>query len=386
MDTGRRTLRALRGPHVLDELGEALDRLHADTAAPVTARRPWLETWIDCYRDFEPWAVVLGDDDRLDAAALLATKRVGRRTEVVGLGHGPSDQTRLAARDETAAVELGRAVAEAIGGLPGPWRLRVEQLPVDDPAAVALASALPGARLVPGDGSPTTRFDRGRSFSSYVGHNSRGVAKTMRNRVRRAGWDLEVDHLRDPERIVAFLPDVERIHRDRDLHLVRRSDLDDRRMAEFWRRIIAKLAHRGELELTTLRFSGRMAGYVVGVLDGDAYRLWDGRFDPEFAWYSPGRLVDQSALGAALLDERFQEFDWMRGEEEYKLRTSTDVVPAHHLLAWSSPLVRARTEARPAAKRALRRARDGNRVLTKAWRAYRSRWLRRRRRGVTVRR
>ncbi|MDP9341644.1 MAG: GNAT family N-acetyltransferase [Actinomycetota bacterium] len=379
MATGQRAVRELAGQGALGELGERLDDLHAASGAPITARRPWLTTWTSCYPDFQPWAIALDGAGRLDAVALLGRKRVGRRTEVVGLGHGPSDQTRLAARDGEAAVELGRAVAAAVRALPRPWRLRVEQLPVDDPAAATIASLLPGGRLIPGDGSPTTRFEHGgRSFNAYVGHNSRGVAKTMRNRIKRAGMDLEVDHIRDPERIVAALPEVEQVHRDRDLHLVRRSDLDDGRMAAFWRSIITELARRGEVELTTLRFSGRLAGYVVGVLDGTAYRLWDGRFDPEFSWFSPGRLADQSALAAALAGERFDEFDWMRGEEEYKLRTSTDVVPAQHLVAWSGALVRMRAESPQATKQALRRVRDGNRVLTRAWRAYRSRWLRRR--------
>src|SRR5205814_980640 len=120
-----------------------------------------------------------------------------------------------------AAEELGRAVAAAVGGLRGPWRLRVEQLPVDDPAATAIASLLPGGRLIPGDGSPTTRFEQGRGFNAYVGHNSRGVAKTMRNRIKRAGMELQLDHIRDAARVLAALAEVEQVHRDRDLHLLR---------------------------------------------------------------------------------------------------------------------------------------------------------------------
>jgi CelD/BcsL family acetyltransferase involved in cellulose biosynthesis len=367
-------VRELHGRNLLHSLGERLDDLLAETGAPVTARRPWLQTWIESYTDLEPWGfVVEGEDGRIEAAAFLATRRRQGRTEIYGLGDGPCDQLRLPARTPEAGRMLGAGVARALRARRGAWLLRFEQLPKDDPVAAEIVRLLPVAALIDGDPSPALAFDQGRDFKSYVGHNSRGVAKTMRNRAKRDDLELVVDAIRDPARVIEAIPEVEAVHRDRDVQLVRKSDLDDPRMAAFWRAAIAQHAEGGELELVSLRLNGKLAGYVVGLLDRSSYRLWDGRFAGEFAWYSPGRLADQAALASALEDERFEEFDWMRGMEEYKLRNSSHVVPAHHLVAWSSRRMRAADEWPRRSKAALKRFRDRSKVLKKAWLAVKGR-------------
>jgi CelD/BcsL family acetyltransferase involved in cellulose biosynthesis len=359
---------------ILEELGGALDDLLAEVHAPMTARRPWLQTWIECYTDLEPFAIAIEDEHgRLEAVALLASRRRRGRTEIVALGDGPCDQLRLPARSPEAAAALAQAVVRAMGARRGAWTLRFEQLPQEDPVATEVVRLLKGAALVPGDGSPAMAFDQGRDFKAYVGHNSRGVAKTMRNRMKRNGLELAIEGVRDAERIIEALPEVERVHRDRDAQLVRKSQLEDPRMLRFWHTAIARQAERGELELMTLRLNGTLAGYVVGLLDVDSYRLWDGRFAAEFSWYSPGRLVDQAALASALEEERFGEFDWMRGEEEYKLRNSSHVAPAQHLVAWSSGAMRAADEWPRRSKAALKRFRDRNRFLKKSWLAVKGR-------------
>ena len=371
--TGTRTIRLVAGPDALAQLDRELDDLHAATNAPTTARRPWLETWVRSFDDHEPWCLVVEGGGRLDAAALLARRRGRGVTTVVALGHGPSDQVRFPARHPASAEALASGMARALHSLRGPWRLRVEQLPAGDPVAERLAAHLGHSEQVPGDGSPTLHLDQGREPSAYISRNSRQVASTMRNRMRREGLELAIEVTRDPAAVVAMLPEIERVHRRRDEHLVRRSDLDDPRRAAFWRSVIALHAERGEVQVLSLRLSGRLAAYVLGFVDGDTYRMWDGRFEPDFARFSAGRVAMQEAVAAVVRDETLREFDWMRGEEPYKLRMCSEIVPATHLLAWSSAAVREadRWPARAAA--ALRRARDRSPRLQRAWLAAKAR-------------
>lgn len=368
--------RVLSGPRALAELGQGLDDLHAAVRAPVTARRPWLETWARCFTDHEPWIVCVESlDGRLEGVAPLARRRGRGLTTVVALGHGPSDQVRLAARDPSSATALASAVARALRGIQGPWRLRVEQVPEADPVVGGIAALLPNAALVPGDAAPTLRLDRGRDPSAYISRNSRQVASSKRNRMRRAGLEISLDVTRDPGRIEAILPEIERVHRRRDAALVRRSDLDDPRAAAFWREVISLHAGRGEVQVVELRLSGRLAAYVLGFLDQGAFRMWDGRFDPDFSQVSAGRVAMQEAVAAVVRDEALHEFDWMRGEEPYKLRLCSEVVPARHLLAWSSPLVRAADRWPARTRDALRDARDRSPALRRAWLAAKARIL-----------
>jgi len=109
-------IRVVTGADVLGALGLALDDLHAAVGVPICARRHWLRTWADCYDDYQPWAVLIEDHSRLDAAALLATKRRHGVLDIVRLGDGQTDYTRLPARDFKASQAFGRSLVEALKG------------------------------------------------------------------------------------------------------------------------------------------------------------------------------------------------------------------------------------------------------------------------------
>ena len=335
------TTRVLAGPAVLERLGEGLDELHRATLTPVTARRPWLQTWSDCYPTFEPLAVVVdGPDRQLEGAALFAVRNRPWGLDLVGMGHGPSDQTRFPSRDSAAAVTLAEGVRGFLGRVSSAWRLRVAQLPVDDPVAVHLVTRMKAARIVPGVSSPTTRFRDDRSIRAYVSKNHHQQVRRMMNKMARDGLEPTLDAHRDVDLIEGLMPDIERVCRARDHQLGRRSKLDDPSAGPFFRRIIVEAAATGELELVTLSLDSRLAAYVLSFLDGGAYRMWNCRFDPHFERYGVGRVANDHALGRALADEGAHEFDWMKGEEVYKASLATDVVPAIDLLAWSTPAVR----------------------------------------------
>jgi CelD/BcsL family acetyltransferase involved in cellulose biosynthesis len=284
-----------------------------------------------------------------------------------------SDLCRFPAVSPESASMLAKCIVRQLRATPGPWWLRVEQLPVNDPVAQAIARMFPYAALTPGDPCPVVRFDRGRSLSDYVSPKNRQNSRTRMNRFQRAGKSVVFAHVRDPAEVAAHLPAMERIRRERDHSLLRRSDLEDPRFAAFWRSTILGLSRRGEVELTVLAVQGELVAYVVGLLDGGSYRTWDTRFSPDWNKFSPGRLANEAALQSALADERFHEFDWMRGAEQYKLAFATHGVPSEHLVAWSSPISRAVIDAARHLKRAAREIRDRHQWLQIAWLALRTR-------------
>jgi CelD/BcsL family acetyltransferase involved in cellulose biosynthesis len=362
--------RSLAGRDVLEELGPKLDDLHTATGTPVTARRPWLQTWIASFEQYEPWAIVVeADDGSLEAAALLARRRRrGRLTHVVALGQGPSDYNRLPARTVDAARALSEAVAAELKAMPGSWALRLDQLPAGDPVARGLARRLPRAILEPGDGAPRVRFKRERTLRAHISRNAWQTEKAGWNRILRSGLTPAMACLGEPEAISQILSDVERIRRLRDTAERGRSNLEDPRLASFWRAIIVELAARGEADVYTLRLNDELAAYSLCLADDGSYRTWDGRLDPKWSRFSPGRLVDFASIRRALATDRFREFDWMRGVEDYKMRTADDVAGAEHLLAWSSAGVMLTSGIRTFAKARAKVARERHPALGRALR------------------
>jgi CelD/BcsL family acetyltransferase involved in cellulose biosynthesis len=352
--------RTLRGSDVLDRLGPRLDGLHAATGAPVTARRPWLATWVRCQPAYEPFALCVEGADRLEAVALLARKKQRLFTELVALGAGLSDQIRLPARDPEASRELARAVVALVLDVHGPWRLTIRHLPPDDGVARAIAAELGCAELETGDASPSLRFDGRRSLRSYVSKNHHQQVRRMRNRMHGEGLLPRLEHLREREAIAAILPEVVDVCLRRDASLRGESLLDQPGARAFFREVILEHAARGEVELTTLRFGDVLAAYVVCFLDRGAYRMWNCRLNPAWSRYGAGRVALDAAVERALLQGSTTEFDWMRGAETYKQGLSNHVEHALDLRAWSSIALRSVLDSRRRFKRLVKNAAAGH--------------------------
>ncbi len=333
-------VRTLSGAGVLAQLGPELDELHAATDAPVTARRPWLAAWMRCHPEYEPLALVVHDGARLEAAALLARRQRRLLSEFFALGTGLSDQVRLPARAPESARELARALLALLGSVPGAWHLRLRHLPPGDPVAGAVAAGLSAAELAPGDPSPTLRFGAERTLRAHVSKNHHQQVRRMLNRMRGEGLAPELAYLRTPPEVERVLPQVLDVCIRRDVELRGMSLFERPGARAFFREVLLAHAARGELELTTLCLRGRLAAYVVCFLDRGAHRMWNCRLDPEWGRYGVGRVANNAALERALADPAAGEFDWMRGDEPYKLSMSNHVERALDLWAWSTPTVR----------------------------------------------
>ncbi|MCW2599998.1 MAG: hypothetical protein JWM02_1827 [Frankiales bacterium] len=351
---GSLTVVTVHGPQLLEESGRPLGELLHRTRAPVTYRRPWLQTWVQCFRDVMPWGVFVADGERLVGAALLATRRRLGVTEIVAVGHGQSDQIRLPVEDASVAPLLATAVAAQIRCVRPPWRLVVEQLPCGDAVAGELRRILPAAELRPGDASPSVLLRDGRALEDYGSRHHHKATRAVRHRLRRDGLELCIASLTSVDAISDVWQSVESTCRRRDLQLGRRSQVDDPQAGSFLREVVLRHAARGEVVLTTGFIDHRLAAYVLCFRDGPAMRMWNTRFDPAFASYGLGRLVRDAALEQALADAAIEEFDMMRGDEAYKRSTANHLVPAQHLLAWSSPVLQHGVTALRAGKAALR--------------------------------
>lgn len=320
----------------LSRLARELDDLHALTHAPVTARRPWLQTWLDSYTAYEPLLVGVRRDDRLEAAAPLALLPRRTHIRVVAMGHGPSDEARIPARDAQAADALGRAVAAALRGLGSRHSVELRHLCRDEPSLGTIAAHLQHAAIEPGDVSPRLTVGRDRTLRSYVSRNHHQQRRRLLNRITNAGLRLDLQQRSTPEEIAQILPDVRALCRERDVAIRGHSRLDEPAYSHFFDEVTARHAALAAVNLTTLSLDGDLAAYVLCFRDGPTWRMWHARVRPRWLEYGPGRLATDAAVEAALSDPACVEFDWMRGGEPYKYSLSDHTYRSVDLFASSS--------------------------------------------------
>lgn len=92
----------------------------------------------------------------------------------------------------------------------------------------------------------------------------------------------------------------------------------DENTANFIRTILKSFLSSGRAKLYLLEADQRLISYIIGFSLKNKYYYWNTAFDPEFAGYSPGKLLTRAALENAFRSG-YTEFDFMKGEERYKL-------------------------------------------------------------------
>jgi hypothetical protein len=306
--------------------------------APFCARASWLGTWYAHTRS-RPVIVLVEAGAVPVAIACLAVRRAGPIRTIRLAGHGPSDYGRLPARDADAAAALAAGIVDWLAGLRGPWRLELAQLPVGDPVAGRLVTALSGARLEPDQASPVMTFDAGRRpehvFTSKI---FREVRRGHR-RLAQAGIAAEVKRISSAAGVQLCLPDIVAVRRARDHSVGRRSDLDGRRPRSFYVESVQALADAGQAEIWTLDVEGALGAYFVGVRDGACYRILDGRMSTRWGSASLALILRTELITQLLSDPAIEEVDYMRGVLHHKMQDASRVIPAERLTAESSTRV-----------------------------------------------
>jgi len=100
----------------------------------------------------------------------------------------------------------------------------------------------------------------------------------------------------------------------------------DERMQGFFRDVAHVLHHRGWLQLAFLEINGIPAASMWNFDYGDAILVYNSGYNPRYASLSPGIVCLTRCIEHAIRLGRAQ-FDFMRGEEEYKFRFGA--VPRH---------------------------------------------------------
>ncbi|MEE9417488.1 MAG: GNAT family N-acetyltransferase, partial [Acidimicrobiales bacterium] len=298
-----------------------LQELHEDLGTPLMGSWTWLQHWCEAFTKWTPTLVEIrtAETGQLMAAGLLGIDRSPEGATVVAIGHGSSLFTGLPARNADAADALASAITDTLNELPGAWSMDLEQVEELDPTLLHLSEKLDHCQLLPELRVPRVVFSTSHSAEDILTKSKRKQLRRARSKIENEGLDLTISFDRGRAISPELIDEVEAVHVSRDRHARRNSDLDRPAEREFWRRVVEGGNDDWEVEIAALRLNGELAAYVVALLDGDTYRVYDGRMSTKFHDYSPGRIIEAAALSRAISDPRFAVLDWMSGIAAEKL-------------------------------------------------------------------
>jgi CelD/BcsL family acetyltransferase involved in cellulose biosynthesis len=217
------------------------------------------------------------------------------------------------------------------------WRweeLRIDNLLASSPSAEAAVAWLRRRRVAHvADGGAYFYVDLARPFDEVMAETSRRFVRKnvnlARNRLSRAGgYDVEATTDADGERVAATAGPI---HAARQAQLGRASFLADPSGRKFLAEVVAHHGARGRFRAYWLRHGGRPVAYMLGFEDAGIYHAWNMAFDPAAEDFYPSRLLIHEIL-ADCHRRGVREFDFMRGEADYKPKWTNHSRPRQKLV------------------------------------------------------
>ncbi len=325
----------ITGSALLELLRNEYDLLADRCDATATAGGAWLTATVSMARGQNPWAVVVRDSDDVLRACIVVLEADDAGVALVTLaGSAMGFRSSILADSASAAALLGHSFAEMLQARDRD--IRVELGPVDDetPWLEDFVATAAGAEAVPTDPIPSVRRLGGSDLHEYLGSS---MLRTLRKAANRAATDHKQVFVRitgDGDEILNLLPELERVHRERDHTQGRRSDLDDVVGRAIWRARLVALAAEDILELATLHIDGDLAAHVLAIVEPPGYRVLEGNLATRWARYAPGRVLEAAVLRRALEEPSIDFLDWMSSVASSALLVANDAQPVSVLRAY----------------------------------------------------
>ena len=307
-----------------------IDELAHSCGAPATAQGAWLLGTVVAIPDREPWAVVVRDGEgALHAAVVLLgadKSRVGDggRGTVTLAGCAMGYRSAILADSRSAAALLGHGLTEVLVARGNRLRLQLGPVATDSPWLDDFTSTLRGAEILSTDPIPSVCRLAGSNADDYLSSAIRRTLRKADNRAHTDGRHLFAQCTKDAGEITSTLPEIERLHRERDHAQGRRSELDDVSGLRIWRSRLTALAAQGLLELSTLYIDGELASNVLSVVEPTTYRVLEGNLATRWARYAPGRVLEAAVLQRILDQPSVNSLDWMTAVAPDRLLAAND--------------------------------------------------------------
>jgi len=178
----------------------------------------------------------------------------------------------------------------------------------DSPLTIGLGERLSGLTVQKKDSCPLLELPR--TWEDYLA----GLTAKSRHELRRKMKKINRVSLKDVQP-----SDIEKLFELMTLSDREKNDFLQEDIIAFFREISEIFYKRGWLRMRAAVVSGRVIGMILAFASGGRVYLFNMGFDPEFRNMSPGVVTIGLDIRAAI-EEKYQYYDFLRGDEDYKYR------------------------------------------------------------------
>jgi CelD/BcsL family acetyltransferase involved in cellulose biosynthesis len=279
----------------------------------------WAWNWWEHLKTEKELNIVLVREGReLIALAPLMRERKPLGSRITFIGSGLSDYLGfLTSRDGQQAIRLiFRYLMDS-----GVGKIELADIPESAPAFPVLRETIDNIwalkTITVSCESPFLKIET--SWDDFWGRINSSVKKDIKwsgNRLNRNFGGLKVRVIEDyDEKMVDALI---AISTKAQAAKVGRGLFRDEKTTAFIKVALKAFSQNGQSRIYLLEAGSRVISYIIIFCLGGKYYYWTTAFDPEFAKFSPGKLLTRYALEDAF-KLGLAEFDFMKGKEPYKL-------------------------------------------------------------------
>ena len=283
----------------------------------------WFGNWWDCYGSDKELRVFIAENDAAETLAILPMMKYqkGNNTYLTQLAESGTDYFSVILKDSD-----GKAVDEIIRYIKNNEnydRFIISNLKSDEKNTELLIKS---AMITYNDVEIITQgkiffVDCTGDYDSYIKERS----KNFRHKYNQL---KKIENKYDFEVVESYSEDIVeniiKLHKKRWLDEMQLSVFFDKRRVDFMHSILKDYAKLGYLRLFLLKDGERIVSYRVGFVFRNVYYDWNTAFDLEYASDSIGIILCNHVIEYCFGHE-IREFDFLRGEEDYKRKFSTGI-------------------------------------------------------------
>ncbi len=173
------------------------------------------------------------------------------------------------------------------------------------------------------------------SYFRQLSKNTRRELVKRYNKLEKMQWDIHHNKVEKSNDIVKI---IKPIHISRQRQLGRPSQFENEKFIAFLTELIECFCQKQMLDYSILYIQKKPVSFTMGFKYRRVYYHWLIGFDPEYERLSPNK-IHHMLLMQRLMKENITEFNFMRGEADYKYKWTPSFTPLYEIKLWNQTTI-----------------------------------------------